>query len=186
MSLRCLSRQEEPPLIYSKDEVLREITSFYDFLTKLHVPSSAVRFPPPEGWPSIDAQSYAFLRKNDTAIDLLRHLPYIDREDSDGYEVYELTAMVDYEGTQMRSDMRIAEEHGQEPDMSLIEPASDEGMTAVPPYVISLASETCGADGYWFLLDTNRGTMTLYGSWETEGSDCRGTVKNEVIYYPIT
>ena len=168
----------DQPLRYSRDYVIHEITSFYAFLTNLYIPSSALRFPPAGGWLSIDAQSYSFLKKNETVIDLMRHLPYITREESQGApEIYPLTAAVDYEGEQMRRAMRFAEERGQEVDLFAIEPDAGEGLTTIPANMLVLASETSGADGFWFLLDTDRGTMTLYDGgigWKR-----KGTVENE-------
>ena len=167
----------QPPR-YSRDQVIHEITSFYTFLTHLHIPPSELRFPPAGGWPSINAQSYSFLKKNDTVIDLLRHLPYFTREESAcGPEIYYLTAVVDYEGEQIRSEIGFAEEHRQGVSLFSIEPQASEGETTIPPYMLVLASETSGADGFWFLLDTDRGTMTLYESGGR--TDLQGTVENE-------
>lgn len=35
-----------PPLAYSEDEVVTEMTNFYRFVTTLHIPASALRLPP--------------------------------------------------------------------------------------------------------------------------------------------
>ena len=97
---------------------------------------------------SIDAESYSFLKKNKTVIDLIRHLPYITREESIGTpEIYPLTAAVDYEGEQIKRAMRFAEEIGQEVDLSDIEPDAGQGLTTIPANTLVLASETSGADG---------------------------------------
>ena len=170
----------QPPR-YSRDEVVREVTSFYTFLTTLYIPSSALRFPPDGGWPNINAQSYSFLHKNDTVIDLLRCLPYITRADSSiAHEIYPLTAVVDYEGEQMQRSIRWARAYGKEKvDLFAIEPATSEGQTSVPAHMLALASETNGANGFFFLLNTDRGTMTLYEGF-VDGWRRKGTVENEV------
>lgn len=36
-----------------------------------------ILYPPPSGWPNITPSRFAPMRKNDTVIDLLAHLPYI-------------------------------------------------------------------------------------------------------------
>lgn len=168
-------------LIYYREQVVQEVSSFYSFLTKLHIPSDAsiVRYPPPGGWPSIDKESYALLKKTDTVIDLMQHLPYITRAESDGYQIYELTAVVDYEGEQVKRAIDFAKKYNmEEVDLFAIEPEADEGVTAVPPYMLVLASETSGGDGSWIMLDTNRGTITLIDGGI--GRDIEGTVENDV------
>lgn len=177
-----------PPLSYDRDDVVREVTAFYTFLTKMYLPSSLLRIPPPEGWSSITPEKYAWLKKTPTVIDLMRHLPYISREDNDGHKIYPETAVVDYEGEQVRSTMRFAEEHGKKrPDLDTIEPDPTcfEDDTSIPEYMLVLASETSGADGYWWLLDTQRGTVTLYdGGMRHRGQREKGTIENEVGTVP--
>ncbi|KAF2111116.1 hypothetical protein BDV96DRAFT_634903 [Lophiotrema nucula] len=66
-------------LTYNRDTTIAAITSYYDFLTKLYMPASAVMHSPDSGWPSITSTTFAALGKTDEVVDLLRHLPYIDR-----------------------------------------------------------------------------------------------------------
>ncbi|KAF2429099.1 hypothetical protein EJ08DRAFT_574866, partial [Tothia fuscella] len=60
---------------YSRDEVIAEITSFYEFLVKLFIPSKAIIYLPPGGWPEITSDYLACLGKTETSLDLIRHLP---------------------------------------------------------------------------------------------------------------
>ena len=153
----------------------------------MYLPSEFLRIPPPEGWSYITPERYAWLKKTPTVIDLMRHLPYISREENDGHQIYPMTAAVDYEGEQVRRNMRFAEEFGKKsPDLDSIEPdpTTYEKDTSIPEYMLVLASETCGADGFWWLLDTRRGTITLYdwgGQPQLQG---KGTIENEVSVVP--
>ncbi len=68
--------------MYSRDDVVSVLTSFYEFLVGLHLPASAIKCPPAGGWPDITPEYLAFLKKNDTVVDLIRHIPFIQRDDS--------------------------------------------------------------------------------------------------------
>jgi hypothetical protein len=63
-----------------RDEIVRIITNFYTFLTKLHIPESALKHPPPGGWPNITPETTKKFNKSPLVVDLLKHLPYIDRK----------------------------------------------------------------------------------------------------------
>lgn len=62
--------------------IKRLVTPFYDhykFLTRLWMPESSITCPPQSGWPDITADILGpVLRKTGFAIDVLRHLPYIE------------------------------------------------------------------------------------------------------------
>ena len=66
----------EVPL-YSQDETISAIRSFYKFLTKLYMPDSYVVEPPPGGWDHMTDEDLAPLGKSKEVMALLRHLPYI-------------------------------------------------------------------------------------------------------------
>lgn len=177
-----------PPPAYDRDDVVREITVFYTFLTKMYLPSELLRVPPPEGWSYITPERYTWLKKTPTVIDLMQHLPYISREENDGHQIYPMTAAVDYEGDQVRRTMRFAGEFGKKsPDLDTIEPdpTSFDNDTSIPEYMLVLASETCGADGFWWLLDTQRGTLTLYDGGRRHPCHMeKGMIENEVGSFP--
>ncbi|KAJ4309608.1 hypothetical protein N0V94_008849 [Neodidymelliopsis sp. IMI 364377] len=67
---------------YTRDQLVTIISDFYTFLTKLHIPTSALKHPPPEGWPSITPETTRGFKKSPFAIEVLRHLPYIDEKDA--------------------------------------------------------------------------------------------------------
>ena len=163
-----MAQNSEP--VYSRDEIVKEVNSFYELLTGLHIPESALKRPPTGGWPDITRERYAWLKKDDTVIDLKRHLPFIYKEDhSEGHEIFTLTAAVDYNGPHVLDCMERGDTYNIEPEMEL---------TTVPPYILTLATETSGADGCWIFVNTKRGTVTLYGP--DDGLFGKGTVENEV------
>ena len=173
------------PSAYSRDEVVREVTSFYVFLTKLYIPFSAVRFPPPGGWPTIDTTLYAFLRKDATVIDLIRHLPYISRLDAYNgtYEVYWRTAAVDYEGEQTRRAISLAKQYNENVDLTGIDLLEEGGSRSIPSHAFLLASQIFWISGCNIVLDTKQGTITLMDDNRDLGA---GTVKSEVcILLPL-
>lgn len=142
---------------YSRDEIVSELTSFYEFLVSLHLPPSALKIPPPGGWPRITPAYLSFLNKNDTVVDLIRHIPFI-RQDWDErdvpFQIYEKTAAVDYDGEAFRGGLRY-----KHPSPDIAGPMEEE--TTLPAHVMTLAQTRGGRDGYYFFLDTERGTVTM-------------------------
>lgn len=67
---------------YSRDELVATISDFYTFLTRLHIPASVVKYPPPEGWANITPETTKRSGKSALVIDLIKHLPYIDEADA--------------------------------------------------------------------------------------------------------
>jgi hypothetical protein len=70
------------PAAYTRDEYVTIITDFYVFLTKFYISSSALKCPPPGGWPNITPETTRGFGKAPIVIDLIKHLPYIDRKDA--------------------------------------------------------------------------------------------------------
>jgi hypothetical protein len=73
--------RDQPRL--TRDQLIAIISDFYVFLTKLHIPSSALKFPPPDGWPNITPETMKESNKSPMVIDLIKHLPYIEEDDYD-------------------------------------------------------------------------------------------------------
>lgn len=146
---------DEQSTTYSHDEIVSELTSFYEFLVGLHLPPSALKIPPPGGWPDLTPEYLAFLKKNDTVVDLMQHLPYI-RQDQEytPYQIYEKTCAVDYSGRYFQESATHVP-----PDPTMAEPIEEE--TTLPSHVMTLARTPGGRDGYFFFIDTERGTITM-------------------------
>lgn len=83
--------------LFSQDEFINELTTFYKFLVRLKLSASVVKYPPPGGWPQIQS---LLEDKDETVNELLRNLPYLEQlgEDSNAFEIYDSTAPIDYSG----------------------------------------------------------------------------------------
>ena len=68
-------------------------------------------------------------------------LPYRGRAESQmcARQIYPLTVAIDYEGEQVKRNMGLAEARERPVDLHGI--GSGDGMTAIPPHMLSLASE---------------------------------------------
>lgn len=145
---------DDPPG-YSRDEVVAEVTSYYEYLATLYMDEDAILYPPTTGWPSItrENQHFAWLNKTDTVINLLRHLPYVRRgKEEEPQQIYENTSAVDYRG-------ELFEYAASTDDSSLIAPWEEQ--TSLPAHVITFATTSGGRNGCYILIDTKRGTATF-------------------------
>lgn len=83
----------DPITVQRRTELAAELLSFYEFLTKLYLPTTCIKRPPKGGWPSITAERLAFLGKIDAVIDVLKHIPYISQDlagkNDDRYQIFE-------------------------------------------------------------------------------------------------
>jgi hypothetical protein len=61
-----------------QNEVSTALRDFYSFLARLPwLEPYNILEPPAQGWPDITSNNFAPLHKNDTVIELLKHLPYL-------------------------------------------------------------------------------------------------------------
>lgn len=67
---------------YSREECIAAVGSYYDFLSQMYLPKTAILEPPEGSWPNITTEIMRGLGKTDEVISLLQQLPYI-REPSD-------------------------------------------------------------------------------------------------------
>ncbi|KAF6812413.1 hypothetical protein CSOJ01_05118 [Colletotrichum sojae] len=144
---------------YSRDELVSELKSYYEFLTQLYLPPEVIQYPPEGGWEHITPEfvdSFC-LGKNDTVADLMKHIPYIRRtkeDDWDPWMVYEGATAVDFTGDVVLSlPTKYANEFLFEPQEGTI---SD-----IPPHVFVYATIASGRDGHYIFIDTERGTIVL-------------------------
>ncbi|KAF4821173.1 hypothetical protein CGCTS75_v011157 [Colletotrichum tropicale] len=141
---------------YSHDATVKAITSFYEFMKRMHGEEEAVlKYPPPTGWPQITHESFAGLDKTKEVIELLRHIPYF---------VIEPCIL---ESTRPRCfiDSQFCEEIKKWPALEPPELDDEEGR--LPGYIISLASAREEQVGWTVLLDTKRGVVIL---WKNDGN----------------
>lgn len=60
------------------DEIVGIISDFYAFLVEeSSLMASAIKIPPPEGWPEEYRQAFRRMDKSEEVVDLQCHLPYI-------------------------------------------------------------------------------------------------------------
>lgn len=134
---------------YFRDAAVSAIRSFYKFLTTLPgLLPSAIKEPPPSGWPDVDTNTLAPLKKNNAVIDLLRHIPYIDNSiDGGTVEIAYKTLALQYNWPANRRTIEFSDLEG------CYIPISYE----LPDYVVALTK--VGEFGSWLLLDTQEGKL---------------------------
>ena len=119
---------------YNRDEVVSSVTEFYQFLTtQLHFYPSELKTPPPAGWPQITPPSIDRKRKSNTAIDLLRHLPYLPGGYMQDKWIYDYTICADYtdETVEVGLEMDVTEVVDNCPWEKLQDPSRAEHIVAL-------------------------------------------------------
>lgn len=148
--LHQISRKAMTRRSYSREEAVAAIRGFYEFFTK--TPSlnpSDIAYPPPEGWPEINASTMAGLNKNEDVIDLLKHLPYTPWLVQVAYQ----THTIDYTSSQLQEDIAKGRLEG------YLVPF---GAGVIPEHVIPLT--TGHRYGSSLLLDTQEGKSPRTGT----------------------
>ncbi|KAF9871746.1 hypothetical protein CkaCkLH20_10680 [Colletotrichum karsti] len=120
------------------------------------MPPSAIRYPPQGGWEHVDKDWLKSLKldRNDTVLDLMRHIPYIKHDEEDDFDprmIFERTTVVD-----CAAERTLGPLHESQRDF-LFEPFGIE----VPPHVHVLANLPSGYDGHNIFIDTERGRVIL-------------------------
>lgn len=127
--------------MYSRDEICDAVSKFYhQILCHPYLDDNALIIPPPQGWSSINNAA----GKDETVIDLLRHLPYLSRNSSSSGQllIYPGVISICYQGR---------EQQHREPEYPL------------PAHCIYLArrEDYLGRD---LILDTRNGAVTEFAS----------------------
>lgn len=134
-----------------REELVSELTSFYEFLVGLHLPADALKRPPPGGWPDINQKELGYLNKDDDVIDILKHIPYIRRDGPlNPFQIYEKTVCNDFTGTYFA---RFGKEYQ---TIEATEPFEEE----VDSSVATLAKPE-SRDGYYIFYHTAEHTMRI-------------------------
>jgi hypothetical protein len=150
---------------YSREATIAAIRDYYAFLVALYLPESAIKEPPPEGWPSITADRMRVAGKTDEVVALLRHVPYISEPESDSdsdrgkFQGAPGCSFADYE-----SLVRI----GPGADAIKLVTEGRDPCDDMPAHVVGLTTggltrghqpESWRRDGSVFLLDTRLGIV---------------------------
>ncbi|KAI6778096.1 uncharacterized protein J7T54_001516 [Emericellopsis cladophorae] len=138
---------------YSQEDTVRAFGDYYAFLAKMYVGESLILNPPSGGWPSITKERYRNMRKTDTVIELLRHLPYLSEYSGD----FLATQTVPY-STFWNFDRGCAgSKSNDEPESTKLYTEGPEFSDAIPAHVIGFCSSE--NDPLIFLLDTQFGVI---------------------------
>lgn len=158
---------------YDRDQVVSELLAFYEFLVRMYLPEELLKRPPSGGWPSVTHERFAFMRKSDTVIGLLKHLPYICQDGlSFEPEIYNFCTAFDYTGRSFDRAAKLQsystftppeplEDNDLARGLDAIEVGSDGNgpVRGYPPHVVALAYGR--DDGPWIWLNTRTGCVWL-------------------------
>ncbi|OTB18345.1 hypothetical protein K445DRAFT_315156 [Daldinia sp. EC12] len=134
---------------YTRDRYVTVIKDFYTFLTRLHIPKSAIVHPPEGGWPNITPEYCSGFGKSAFVIDLLKHLPYIEGGRESGVDIHYKCNVLDY-STVMPVDFG-------NPQLKVAKiPAEADG--PIPPHTVVIA-EGHESGGRVLMLDTEEGVI---------------------------
>lgn len=129
------------------------IRKYYTFLAQDlgGIPAECIVEPPETGWPSITRDSLAGLEKADAVIELLRHLPYIERSKDYNTQIAFNTSAIDYREIG-------AHKVGRGERWKWIPLGNKE----FPPHVVVLTHEDDGYYGSLLLFNTEEGCALRY------------------------
>ncbi|KAK1984187.1 hypothetical protein LZ30DRAFT_779987 [Colletotrichum cereale] len=171
---------EQRPLncTYNPDDVVAGLTQYYLTLTRTaYIPASYVDFPPPGGWTDADLDVGALraLRRSETVINLLRHLPY-PRPMHDGPRPGPWNVAPRSKAVRYLRHLGSFSQWSDRGDAGLHElaalPMGDTPAAPMdlPPDVVCLtfgerpSATTGNARPYWWIVDCSRGVLTPFQS----------------------
>lgn len=138
-------------MAYDRDEFVRLLTDYYNFCNRVFWKATVVQ-PPFGGWPSINQETLANLKRNDTVIDLLRHMPYINYSQNSLASaplIMTNTPTTDYRREDVQKKIREGSIERLAAPITGRDPA-------IPPSCAAIA--ICrNRNGYEVILDTNDG-----------------------------
>ncbi|OBU01350.1 hypothetical protein VE01_00255 [Pseudogymnoascus verrucosus] len=152
---------EEIPA-YDRDVLVRCLTRHYETLVRMgYMEDSNIQRPPPGGWgDQIDAKSLRIMGRNETVIDLLRHLPYLQKD----YPIMPDTEPIQYLG--MMWDDTLADKIAVNKSLSKFYPPLMPFDDEPEPGMICL---TYGRGSTDWLIDTKKGYVYPCGThWEVQ------------------
>lgn len=134
-------------ILYSRDETVAAITDFYKFYLRLPYvsPDALVLAPEGSGWPDINTTELRSRGRSDEAIELLRHLPYLEHPSLRG-------------GWSIDSSSNCIQYH-----KGVCYNNSVDAIKVLPGHVIPIA-DPVDREGYYLLLDTQTGKITMYNT----------------------
>ena len=138
-------------MAYDRDEFVRLLTDYYNFCNRVFW-NATIAQAPAGGWPSINQETLANLKRSDTVIDLLRHIPYLNYPENDLIHaplIMANTPVTDYRREDIQKKIREGCIEGMAAPITGQDPA-------IPPSCAAIA--VCRSrNGYHVILDTNDG-----------------------------
>jgi hypothetical protein len=149
-----VSSSTPPNMAFDQVEFLTLLTEYYEFCNRVFWDNSVVAEAPNNGgWPSITECTMANLHKNDAAINLLRHMPFVDFVEPDkayGKHVVMLnTRIQDYRSNVIQNQIRSGDL------VYHVEPVLGKGESLSPSCICFGNSN--GRNGYNLVVDTADG-----------------------------
>jgi hypothetical protein len=140
-------------MAFDQAEFVTLLTDYYEFCNRVFWDDSVVAEAPNNGWPSITQSTMANLHKTNAAIELLRHLPFVDFEPPDAaygkHVIMKNTRIQDYRSKEIQNRIRDG-------DLEIyVEPVLCEG-ESLSPSCICVANSN-GRNGYFLVVDTADG-----------------------------
>lgn len=134
-----------------RDNPVAPFYEYYHFLGRLHIPESAIRHPPPGGWPNITRETCTEFGKTDFVVDVLRHLPFIAEDGRQNFH------NIDYKSNAVDYSTATRETFADEEIQSgLILTYGTQGPVVEHTLVIAIGYESGGVELYF---DTRSGVM---------------------------
>ncbi|KAK8051100.1 hypothetical protein PG993_002485 [Apiospora rasikravindrae] len=152
------------PAGYDRDVIVAGLTRYYETLAKMaFFPASVIQRPPGGRWDDaafLPAATTRLLGFNDTVVDLLRHLPYLDADEAHDDNRWPVAGRAE--------PQRYLADNPELDEALAKEPAAPGRLCAhgilpfeerMPAGLVPIA----GSDGgVWWLVDTDAGTVTVY------------------------
>jgi hypothetical protein len=139
-------------MAFDQAEFVKLLTDYYEFCNRVFWDDSVVAEAPNNGWPSITQSTMANLHKNDAAIELLRHMPFVDFEPGKAHD--KVLVMLNTRIQDYRSDK--IQDHIRNGDLEYyVEPVLGKGESLSPSCICFGNSN--GRNGYFLVIDTADG-----------------------------
>ncbi|KAF6824109.1 hypothetical protein CPLU01_11038 [Colletotrichum plurivorum] len=161
-------------MAFNQEEFVNLLADYYEFCNRVFWEHTTVAYPPAGGWPSINQDTMANLEKSDTAVDLLRHLPYVDFDPDRAFDpphIMNKTNIVDYRNEKIQAKIR------ERCFDTYAEPCLGDNGPLPPSCVCFAVSE--GRNGYNLVVDTADGNV--YWCDPNGQHDEPGTELNDAI-----
>ncbi|KAK1703666.1 uncharacterized protein BDZ83DRAFT_725090 [Colletotrichum acutatum] len=101
-------------MVYNRDDHIRPLTDYYHFCNRTFWRATIVQAPA-NGWRLINQETLANFKRNGTAIDLLRHIAYVEYAENNLFYapiVMENTPVIDYRREDIQKKIRNGEIQG--------------------------------------------------------------------------